>query len=85
MLSVGVLRCYIHDGKVLRRRRCDPLQMSGPIRCEGWEVGDITDENPARLWSVLATMTPVGIFHLLGGVATVCRHLSPLVRIVVSG
>ncbi|XBJ21124.1 hypothetical protein VPH35_011827 [Triticum aestivum] len=49
------------------------------------EVGDVTDENLARLRSVLATTAPVGVIFLLGGIAMVCRHLPLLVWIVVPG
>ena len=48
-------------------------------------VCDDTDENPARLWSVLAAMAPVGVVPLLGGVAEVCRHPPFPTWVVVSG
>lgn len=44
-----------------------------------------TDENLARLWSVLAATAPAGVATLLGGVAKVCRHLPLLAWVVVSG
>lgn len=37
--GVGVLRCYVHDGGVLRRRWCDPLQECGLNSSRGMGAG----------------------------------------------
>lgn len=44
-----------------------------------------TDENHARLRTVLAATAPAGVAPLLGGVAKVCRHLFLLAWVAVSG
>uniref|UniRef100_A0A453KPQ6 Uncharacterized protein n=1 Tax=Aegilops tauschii subsp. strangulata TaxID=200361 RepID=A0A453KPQ6_AEGTS len=60
---------FDHNGEVLRRRRFNPALTTASILRKGWEVADCTDENPARLRSVLAATAPMGVVPLLGGVA----------------
>ena len=66
-----------HHIMISMARCCDgggvPLHVA-TIRWAEMEVRDITDENPAHLWSLLAAMEPVGVVLLFGGVAEVCRQ-----------
>jgi hypothetical protein len=86
-VAAGVPRHSGHDVEVLRRQRCEQLGTAAPFWWAARGVCGVTDESPARLWSVPATTAPVAVVLLLGGVAEVRRYFSrsPSSLEVVSG